>query len=512
MKYEIVIYGGTPAGISSAISSARLNKKVIIVEPNSHIGGMMTSGLGKCDIEEKKLAGGIFLEYVKNVYNYYKNKYGIDSTNLKLCKNGYYSEPSVSEYILEKMLKVEKNIEVYKDWHLNTVNENNLKLKYITIKNTKSNSIKEIYGDIFIDASYEGDLYSKCNIKYRVGRESKTEYNEKHAGEIYYDYNSKTILEGTTGKGDNRLPAYTYRLCLSTNKNNSIKINKPPFDYTRENYLEYFNDLKFGRLSGPKVYKPGRGYNKDHFDTMFRALSVTNIPNYKTDVNINPRPLGFIFAEENSDYIYGDSKQRQKICLKIKNLTLGLLWFLQNDPEIPKEHKIIANKYNLPLDEFIDNEHFPFQLYIREGRRLVGEYTLTENDVTKQNNIKYKKFNDNIAVGEFPIDSFPCQKKQNNNNQVLEGYLCMLDHITIPYEIPFRIMLPQNYNDLIVPVAASTSHIAFSSIRMEPTWMALGQAAGTAASLALDNNISMKDLPIDLLQKSLLKQNQVINL
>jgi hypothetical protein len=166
---------------------------------------------------------------------------------------------------------------------------------------------------------------------------------------------------------------------------------------------------------------------------------------------------------------------------------------------------------HFPKDEFTDDEgHFPFQLYVREGRRLVGEITLTEHHITgKGEAITHHP--DTIAIGAFPIDSFPCRKRQNGDTIVLEGYLGMLDHITRPYEIPYRVMIPKKIDGIIVPVAASTTHVAFSSIRMEPTWMALGQAAGTAAYLAIQEKVQPRDVPIERLQATLRKDGQVLS-
>ncbi len=328
---------------------------------------------------------------------------------------------------------------------------------------------------------------------------------------IYFDYQDKQFLPGTTGEADERLPAYTFRLCLTSDPSNAHRLTEPPPEYDRQNYLGYFDDLEAGRLAGPKVFKPGRGYNPAHFDTLVRALSVTEIPNNKTDVNINPRPLGFPFPEENRGYVEGDDATRQEILKRHKNLTLGLLWFLQNDPEVPEAHRKLANELHLAKDEFSDNDHFPFQLYVREARRLVGVETLTEHDITgdgQNNTPRYQE--GSIAVGEFPIDSFPCRKRQPGDTIVLEGYLGMLDHITRPYEIPYQIMLPTRVDGLIVPVAASTTHVAFSSIRMEPTWMSLGQAAGVAADIAIDQNVSPRAIPISELQHRLAQQGQVL--
>ena len=331
---------------------------------------------------------------------------------------------------------------------------------------------RQLEAQVFIEATYEGDLLAAANAKFRLGRESKDEFGEPHAGVIFYDYQNQEILSGSTGKGDDQLPAYTYRLCLTTDPKNAYELTEPPDEYDRKNYVGYFEDLEAGRLCGPKVLNEGRGYHPAHFNTLVRALSVTDIPNRKTDVNINPRPLAFPFPEENQGYVEGDVNTRVKICKRHRELTLGLLWFLQQDEEIPTSHREIAKQYHLPIDEWAENGHFPFQLYVREARRLAGKYTLTEHDMTTCAEASRNR-PDVIAIGEFPIDSFPCRKRQPGDSMVLEGYLGMLDSVTQPYGIPYPIMIPEEINGLIVPVAASTTHVAYSSIRMEPTGCAL---------------------------------------
>ena len=508
---DVIVYGGTPGGLASAIAAARLGSRVILVEPNLHVGGMTTSGLGKSDIENRAMIGGIFREFVAAQLQHYRAAYGPDHKNIKLSRDGYYAEPSVSETVFEAMLAAEsERITVLKGWRLADAHTSQDTLKSITILRKKDGSTRRIHGTVFIDASYEGDLYAAAGAEYRLGREARDEFNEPHAGVVYFDYQEKKFLPGATGKASKDLPAFTYRLCLTKDPENSHKLSQPPPGYDRSVYLGYFDDLKAGRLAGPKVLKPGRGYNPLHFDTLVRALSVTNIPNNKTDVNINPRPLGFPFTEENRGYIEGDEAARDKIRERIRNLTLGLIWFLQNDAKVPAEHRKLANELHFPKDEFTDDkEHFPFQLYVREGRRLVGEITLTEHHITGQGEA-ITHHPDTIAIGEFPIDSFPCRKRQTGDTIVLEGYLGMLDHITRPYEIPYRVMIPKNIDGLIVPVAASTTHVAFSSIRMEPTWMALGQAAGTAAHLAIEEKVQPRDAPIKPLQATLRKNGQVL--
>ena len=310
---DVIVYGGTPGGLASALAAARLGRRVILMEPNLHIGGMTTSGLGKSDIENRAMIGGIFREFVEAQLQYYLDAYGPDHENIILCRDGYYAEPSVSEAVFEAMLAAEgERITVLKGWRLAEAHTFDDTLKSITILRKKNGSSRRIRGKVFIDATYEGDLYAAAGAEYRLGRESRNEFDEPHAGVVYFDYQEKKFLPGTTGEASKDLPAFTYRLCLTKDPKNSHKLSKPPPGYDRSVYLGYFDDLKAGRLSGPKVLKPGRGYNPLHFDTLVRALSVTDIPNNKTDVNMNPRPLGFPFTEENRGYIEGDEATRQK--------------------------------------------------------------------------------------------------------------------------------------------------------------------------------------------------------
>jgi hypothetical protein len=242
-----------------------------------------------------------------------------------------------------------------------------------------------------------------------------------------------------------------------------------------------------------------------------RALSIAEIPNNKTDVNMNPRPLGFPFAEENYGYPEADWEEREQITERIRNLTLGLLYFLQNDPAVPAEHRALANRYHLAKDEFVDNNHFPWQLYVREARRIVGLYTLSENDVIVGPELgRTRVHHDSVAAGEFPIDSFPVRKREKGHDTALEGYILMLDEWTKPYQLPYRIMVPETVDGLLVPVAVSATHVAFSTVRMEPTWMALGQAAGVAAHLSVVEAKEPRNVDVDRLQRLLLSQGQVI--
>ncbi len=510
---DVIVVGGTPGGIAAAVAAARLGRRVTLVERHQHLGGMTASGLGKSDIEHREMIQGLFAEFASRVHRHYVETYGADSENVELCREGYYFEPSVAESVFDQLVAEQSTLTVLRGHRLESVLHDANTVQGVVVRSRETDVVTTLVAPVVIDATYEGDVFAGAGAEFRLGRESQVKFDEPHAGVVYFDYQNQMFLDGTTGEASDRLPAYTYRLCLTTDPDNSHRLIAPPPDYDRSRFVGYFDDLRAGRLATPKSYKPGRGYNAAHFDTLVRVLSVTDIPHRKTDVNMNPRPLAFPFAEENVGYVAGDWETRERIELDLRNLTLGLIWFLQNDAEVPAAHRAIANQYHWALDEFTDNEHFHFQLYVREGRRLVGESTLTEHDVTHSSERSNTgRFDDAIAVGEFPIDSFPCRKRQPGDTIVLEGYLGMLDSITRAYQIPYRIMIPQSVDGLIVPVAASTSHVAYSSIRMEPTWMAMGQAAGVAAHLAIRDGVKPRDVSISAVQQQLKTDGQVIDL
>lgn len=511
--FDVVVIGGAPGGIAAAVTAARLGHSVVLVEYHPQVGGMSTSGLGKSDIENRAMIQGFFTEFIGRVRAHYAETYGEDSDDYRLCRDGYYFEPSVAQAVFDDLLAAEPSIRLLKFHRMESVLTREQRVVGVIVRDRAGGDVRTLTGKTVIDATYEGDVVAGAGARFRLGREPRDEFGEPHAGVVYFDYQEQRFLPETTGEGDGRLPAYTYRLCLATDPRNSVPITVPPPGYDRREYMLYFDDLRSGRMSAPKALKPGRGYNVAHFDTMVRALSVTPLPNAKTDVNMNPRPLAFPFVEENEGYVEGSWASREQICTRLRNLTLGLLWFIQNDSEVDPAHRELGKKYQLPRDEFVDNGHFPYQLYVREARRLVGEYTLTEHDVTRNpDRPEAGKFADGIAVGEFPIDSFPTRKRQLGDTIVLEGYLGMLDYITVPYQIPYRIMIPQTVDGLIVPVAASTTHVAYSSIRMEPTWMAMGQAAGVAAHVSLTQGVRLRDVPMIRVQCLLREQGQVLDL
>ena len=508
--YDVVVYEATPGGIAAAVSAARLGNSVALVEYQKHIGGMTASGLGKSDVETQGAIGGIFREFVNRVYRYYVGKYGASSENVKLCRHGYYYEPSVAELVFNRMVQAEPRITLFKPWRLDQAIRSGNRLTGIVIKNLDSGKVMELRASVFIDASYEGDLAAYAGAAYRVGRESRSQTNELDAGVVYMDPATRAFLPGTTGAGDKRISAYTFRLCLTDNPADTYRLTKPPPDYDRRLYLGYVEDWKAGRMGPLASANKGGGHVSLTSGMVARAFSIAAIPNHKFDVNINPRPLGFFFGGENYQYPDGSWAVRDAIARKIRNQTLGLLYFLQNDPAIPLKQRQMMRRYNLPKDEFTDSGHFPWQLYVREARRVMGEYILSEHDLLVGPDLgRTRIHSDSIASGEFPIDAFPVRSRQPGHT-VLEGYVLMLKRLTHPYQVPFGVIVPKSVDGLLVPVAASATHVAFSSLRLEPTWMVLGQAAGVAAHLAIQEQVEPRAVNIVRLQRELLKQDQVL--
>ncbi|MSU22422.1 MAG: FAD-dependent oxidoreductase [Opitutus sp.] len=509
--FDLVVVGGTPGGIAAAVTAARQGRSVALLEYHAHLGGMAASGLGKSDVETKEAIGGLWREFIDRVRDHYIRTYGPAHENVKLCRDGYYYEPSVAEKVFDAMVAEQQRVRVFRRQRLDGTERTGNRLVALWAKDRDSGARREFRAGVFIDATYEGDLAAAAGAAFRLGREGRADFNELHAGVVYMDYETRTFLPGTTGEGDRRLPAYTYRLCLTKDPVNSHVLTAPPPGYDRVRYVGYLDDWRAGRFAPPKQMKEGLGYYAPTFGTVVRSLSMADIPNGKLDVNMNPRPLGFPFTEENYDYPEAEWEKREEISARIRNLTLGLVWFLQNDADIPAEHRQLARQFNFPKDEFTDNDHFPWQLYVREARRLIGEYTLTENDLIVGPALGRTRIHaDSIAAGEYPIDSFPVRKREPGHDVALEGYILMLEKYTQPYQIPYRIMVPREIDGLLVPVAASTTHIAFSSIRLEPTWMALGQAAATAAHLALRDRVPPRRVNVDSLQRELLRAGQVL--
>ena len=492
IRTDVLVVGATPCGISASIAAARCGLKVVLTEPTEHMGGMMTSGLGRTDIGPRYTIAGIFKEFVDSIYAHYVQTYGADSQQVKACSSGYYFEPSVAENAFNEMVKAEKRIKLKYHYRPDSLFEYQNRIYGVTFYDTKHEKRVQVRAGVVIDATYEGDIAAMAGVAYRVGRESREEFGEPYAGVIYMDHYGRMILPGTTGEGDKRVQAYNFRLTLTRNPNNQVLPDKPKY-YNRTEYLQVIESIKAGRIK-----------------TVQDVLNIEPIPNGKSDTNNMPKSLiSTDLPEENYAYPEADYQTRAKIIERHKQYTLGLLYFLQNDPEMPEALKAECRQWGFAKDEYPDNGNFPRQIYVREARRMWGLYNFTAHDAMLAPGLLRTPIHyDSIACGGYAMDSHATRKREPDHD-VMEGFY-YLGGMTQPYQIPYRVMLPQQVDALLVPGAASGTHLGFGTLRMEPVWMATGQAAGTAAYIARKLSREPRDVPVCRLQALLLENNQII--
>lgn len=526
--YDILIVGGTPGGIMSAISAARNNATVLLLERTNNIGGLPANGLGATDIGTRNATGGLFLEFVNRIENYYIHKYGGDSQQVKDCSNGYHFEPSVAEKIFEEMLTETKGITVLKmrqfDSDPANLKSENFRINEIMVLN-RINGVTEKYkAGIFIDATYEGDLAAAAGIPYFLGREGRDTYNELYAGKVYKTWRGGAA-PGSTFQSDNAIQSYNYRLCLTQDPSLKIPIQKPK-TYDRREYESIIDDVETGRtidITTVNSTASEREKNRRRVqkglppilpdmprkpEGMQRIVNKVNLPNNKVDAN--NQHLAFLstdLPEENWPWPTSFWEWRDRFADRLRNYTLGLLWFAQNDPGLPEWFKNECRKWGLAKDEYSDNENFPRQVYVREGRRMKGLYFFTQRDARPEKNGERPTLHENsITASHYALDSHAVRKREKGKMS-LDG---ILSYSTQPYTIPYGVMVPEKIENVLMPVPASASHIGLATLRMEPCWMALGQAAGAAAVLSLREKVPVQNVEIGALQNLLLKQKSIL--
>lgn len=518
-QYELVVVGGTPAGIMAAIAAARAGlTKILILERTTHIGGLPANGLGATDIATKGGTGGLFMEFVNNIKAHYVKKYGAESQQVKDCSNGYHFEPSVAEKVLLDMIAAEgAKIKVLYQRQLETCALSTKADAVLAVgmqniqKGVKPFTPKlklETYTAAqFVDGTYEGDLMAMAKVPFVLGREAKSKYNELGAGKIY-KYWKGPEGAGSTGEGDDTIQAYNYRMCLTDNPANRRKIEKPA-TYNREEYVSLIDDLHTGRFTGVEMMQVTEQMLADNKAASLqgieaklpglprglrRLLNPVKLPNGKTDSN--NQHWAFISSdlpEENWPYPTASWQWRDNFAKRLRDYTLGLIYFAQNDPEVPQWYRDQIKEWGLAADEYTDNENFPRQVYVREGRRMQGMYFFKAQDALPPGapeNLEGRPplHANSITASHYALDSHACYKREPGRVH-LEGFLSF--H-TQPYTVPAGVILPEKVKNLSVPVAVSGSHIGFSTLRMEPCWMALGQAAGIMAALAIKHNLPLQ--------------------
>lgn len=536
-RYDVVVVGGTPGGITTSIAAARQGMNVLLLERTRHIGGLPANGLGATDITTRGATTGLFLEFVQRNRQYYLDTYGEGSRQLEDCSDGYHFEPSVAEKTFLDMIGTQGGrITVLYGRQFDSdpanVEMKGFDIVSIRVLDRESGGSERYSARVFVDATYEGDLAAAANVPYRVGRESRAEYGEPCAGLIYrhwgvqFNKGEKKVFngfegyesEGTTYQGDNAVQAYNYRLCLTTDKDNMVPVRKPA-SYNRDEYVSLIEDVWTGRNTGIETaglteadYEANRAVLKAGGRTtipgdpwgMAKVTNMVRLPNGKTDAN--NQHMAFIstdLPEENWPWPTSSWEWRDRFAQRLKDYTLGLLWFVQNDKELPRSFREECRKWGLSSTEYTDNDCFPRQVYVREGRRMEGTYFFTAGDATPvAEGQRPPVHGESIASSHYALDSHACHKREPGRVH-LDGFF---GYESVPYTIPFGVMVPRTVGNLLFPVPVSGSHVGFSTMRMEPCWMALGQAAGVAAAQAVRTGLPVQKLSVSLIQDELLKQ------
>ncbi len=513
-KADLIIYGGTSAGISAAVEASKLGLSVIVVGPDVHIGGLTSSGLGWTDSGSKKVVGGLSREFYQRVKYVYDQAESWNYEEADACR--YYIpsqdavwvfEPHVAEMVFEQWVK-ENNIPVYRDHWLDRESG-------VQLKNSRIHSIRMLNGEVFrgkmfIDATYEGDLMAAAGVSYTIGRESNAQYAETKNGvntknarshQFVLDVDPyQTIGDPASGllprihsekpgveeSGDLRIQAYCFRMCLTKVKENQVAFPKPA------NY-------------NPQQYEILARYLDQGWRKIFQKFDM--IPNKKTDTNnhgaFSTDNIGMNYAYPEASY-----KERATIIQEHVDYQQGLMWFLAYDERVPEDVRLAMSQWGLAEDEFLDNEQWPHQIYVREARRMVSDFVMTENHLTGKLPTPAP-----IGMGSYNMDSHHVQRYVDEN-----GFARNEGDIQInpggPYPISYQAIIPkkEEATNLLVPVCLSSSHISYGSIRMEPVFMILGQSAANAAALAIQNKISVQDIDYNELKKRLLDAQQVLNL
>jgi 2-polyprenyl-6-methoxyphenol hydroxylase-like FAD-dependent oxidoreductase len=473
-NFDVVVFGGTPAGIMSAVAAGRSGAKVVIIEPRYLPGGLMSGGLHKTDIGNRETIGGLSREFFQRVLTYYTETYGAKSPQVKACdytqdprtRSGYYFEPKIALQIFREML-AEAGVTVRTKEQLQSVEATAGQVRGIVTRHYETGVEARYTGTIFIDGSYEGDLMAQAGVMYRVGREARAEYNESYAG----------LTEGPAeylGTGDHRVQSYNVRSTICVDPDNRVPIPKP---------RQYFRDAHAHLIR--TVNDHGLKRLDELYPDRWRWAEING--------KMDPNKADFIGA--NLGYSEGDYQQRARITAKVQDYWLSLWYMLQNDPELPEDFKADARRYGLPKDEYLESNHVTPQIYVRVARRMQGRYFLTQRDVQLD---RFKP--DTICMGSYGTDCHGIQMIQTEHGIKLEGDF---NGAADPYEIPYRSITPHGVQNLLVVAAISASHVAYASVRMEPVFMMLGHAGGLAAHLALADKTCVQEVSVPKLQAML---------
>lgn len=540
-SYDIVVYGATSSGITAAIQSSRLGKKVLLIEPGYRIGGLTTGGLGQTDIGNKQAIGGISREFYQKIKSHYQKQENWTWQKRESYRDGgqttsdskedamWTFEPSAALKVFKDMIRKEKNITLIYSQRLNR--KSGVKKTEGKIASILMESGQIYQSKIFIDATYEGDLMAAAGVSYTVGRESNSQYGEALNG-VQANNVSLTLKKtismnaahhnfiegvdpyikkgdpksgllpfinpgkpGVDGAGDDKIQAYCYRMTLTNHPDNRIPFSKPS-GYQEIEYELLFRNYEAAIGPHEKMYSYG--------DPLVPWIN-SKMPNRKTDTN-NQKGFSTDFIGQNYLYPEASYEEREKIAERHKKYQQGLMWTLAYHPRIPAQVRAIVSQWGTCKDEYEREDGWPSQLYIREARRMISDYVMTQRNCEK-----LELAEDAIGLAAYGMDSHHVQRYVDVNGYVKnEGNVEA--HVANPFPISYRSIVPKKseVRNLLVPICLSASHIAFGSIRMEPVFMVLGQSAAIAAAMAIDNDWDLQHIPYAQLKLDLLKHKQIL--
>jgi FAD dependent oxidoreductase len=515
--FDVCVYGGTAGGVAAAIQTARMGKTVVLIEPSKHIGGMTSGGLGFTDSGDKAAVGGIAREFYQRVKKHYDRpeawKYG-KRDDYKLYRPGddamWTFEPHVAEQILRDML-TEHKVALVLDERMKESGGVGRISATGPIGSIEMQSGQKYQAKIFIDATYEGDLMAAAKVSYTVGREPNSKYGETLNGvqKAKNTHNHRFVVNvdpfvkagdpksgplfgiekeplPKDGEGDHRLQAFCFRMGMSNVKENSVPFPKPA-DYDEAKYELLLRNFEAGDLRFP--------------------MKPDMMPNGKTDTN-NNCAVSTDYIGQNYKYADASYEEREKIVKEHESYQKGLMWTLANHKRVPQKIRDEMAKWGLAKDEFTDNGNWPHQIYVREARRMVSDYVMTEHDCRRT-----RVTPEPVGMGSYNMDSHNCARYVTP-----EGFVQNEGDIQVspggPYQISYKSIVPKagECPNLLVPVCVASSHIAYGSIRMEPVFMVLGQSAATAAVLAIDDKVSVQKVDYAKLKERLIKDKQVLDM
>jgi hypothetical protein len=514
VEADVVIYGGTSAGVAAAVQAARMGKSVVLASPTKRLGGLTTNGLGATDSGNKAVIGGVAREFYRRVKKHYDDPAAWtlvkreDYANYRAADDAMWMfEPHVAEQIFEQMLR-EANVRIVRGERLDRSDAG------VAVDGGRIGAIRmegggEYRGRMFIDATYEGDLMAAAGVSYTVGREANDVHGETLNGVqkaknvknhrflvpvdpyVVPGDESSGLVQGVhgdppaeDGQSDHRVQAYCFRMCMSNVPENSAAFPKPA-DYDEAKYELLFRNFEAGDLRVP--------------------MHPLMMPNGKTDTN-NNGAFSTDAIGMNYDYPEASYERRAEIIREHESYQKGLMWTLANHPRVPEEVRRHMAQWGLAKDEFTDNGNWPTEIYVREARRMVSDYIVTEQDVKRS-----RRPDDPVGMGSYNMDSHNVQRYVT-----VEGRVQNEGDVQVspggPYQISYRAIVPKRgeAENLLVPVCLSSSHIAYGSIRMEPVFMILGQSAATAACQAIDAGAAVQDLEYGRLAERLLADGQVL--